>query len=63
MVHPIILTAASSIATTGVTTIDFIGIPILVMFGMHYSIMPMQIQQVAELGYTPMLPSAIAANI
>lgn len=37
--------------------------PILVMFGMHYSIMPMQIQQVAELGYSTILPSAIAANL
>lgn len=37
--------------------------PILVMFGMHYSIMPMQIQQVAETGYTVMLPSALAANM
>ncbi|OOM77497.1 beta-glucoside-specific PTS transporter subunit IIABC [Clostridium sp. BL-8] len=37
--------------------------PILVMFGMHYSIMPMQIQQVAETGYTAMLPSALAANM
>lgn len=37
--------------------------PILVMFGMHYSIMPMQIQQVAELGYTVMTPSALCANL
>ncbi|SHI01907.1 beta-glucoside-specific PTS transporter subunit IIABC [Clostridium intestinale] len=37
--------------------------PILVMFGMHYSIMPMQIQQIAEQGYTAMLPSALAANM
>lgn len=37
--------------------------PILVMFGMHYSIMPMQIQQIAELGYTVLLPSALCANL
>lgn len=37
--------------------------PILVMFGMHYSIMPMQIQQVAQLGYTVLIPSALAANL
>lgn len=52
-------------ATNGIIAGFILGFfrPILVMFGMHYSIMPMQIQQVAELGYTPMLPSAIAANI
>lgn len=37
--------------------------PILVMFGLHYSIMPMQIQQIADLGYSVMLPSALAANL
>lgn len=37
--------------------------PILVMFGMHYSIMPMQIQQVAQLGYTVLIPSALGANL
>lgn len=37
--------------------------PILVMFGMHYSIMPMQVQQIADFGYSVMLPSAIAANL
>ena len=37
--------------------------PILVMFGMHYSIMPIQVQQVAETGMTAMLCSAICANI
>ena len=37
--------------------------PILVMFGMHYSIMPIQIQQVAETGKTAMLCTALLANI
>lgn len=37
--------------------------PILVMFGMHYSIMPMQIQQVAETGVTVLTASALAANL
>ena len=37
--------------------------PILVMFGMHYSIMPMQIQQVAETGVTLLTASALAANL
>lgn len=37
--------------------------PILVMFGMHYSIMPIQIQQVASTGVTVLLPSAFAANL
>lgn len=36
---------------------------ILVMFGMHYSIMPMQIQQVAETGVTVLTASALAANL
>ena len=50
---------------SGILAGFFLGFfrPILVMFGMHYSIMPMQIQQVAELGYTVMVPSALAANI
>lgn len=37
--------------------------PILVMFGMHYSIMPIQIQQVASTGATVLLPSSFAANL
>lgn len=37
--------------------------PILVMFGMHYSIMPMQVQQVADTGFTVLTASALAANI
>lgn len=37
--------------------------PILVMFGMHYSIMPIQIQQVADTGSTAMITSALMANI
>lgn len=37
--------------------------PILVMFGMHYSIMPIQIQQVAETGMSAMLCSALCANV
>lgn len=51
--------------TNGIIAGAFLGFfrPILVMFGMHYSIMPMQIQQVAEVGYSTILPSAIAANL
>lgn len=37
--------------------------PILVMFGMHYSIMPLQVQQVAETGQSAMLCSALCANL
>lgn len=37
--------------------------PILVMFGMHYSIMPIQIQQVASSGSTELLASAFTANL
>lgn len=37
--------------------------PILVMFGMHYSIMPIQVQQVADSGQTAMIVSALCANI
>lgn len=37
--------------------------PILVMFGMHYSLMPIQIQQVADSGSTMMLASALLANV
>lgn len=37
--------------------------PIIVMFGMHYSIMPMQVQQVADTGITVLTASALAANI
>ena len=37
--------------------------PILVMFGMHYSIMPIQVQQVAETGKTALLCGALCANL
>lgn len=37
--------------------------PILVMFGMHYAIMPMQIQQIATTKSTVLMPSALAANL
>lgn len=37
--------------------------PILVMFGMHYTIQPIMLQQIAELGYTNLLPSSLAANM
>lgn len=36
---------------------------ILVMFGMHYSLMPIQIQQVAETGMSTMFISSLCANI
>jgi PTS system beta-glucosides-specific IIC component len=37
--------------------------PILVMFGMHYAIMPMQVQQIAATKASVLLPSALAANL
>jgi len=37
--------------------------PIMVMFGMHYALMPIQVQQVASLGSTVLLPAALAANL
>lgn len=37
--------------------------PILVMFGMHYTIQPIMLQQIAEIGYTNLLPSSLAANM
>jgi PTS system beta-glucosides-specific IIC component len=36
--------------------------PILVMFGMHYSLIPIQIQQIGQQGFTLLMPSALAAN-
>ncbi|MGI8385188.1 beta-glucoside-specific PTS transporter subunit IIABC [Robertmurraya sp. P23] len=52
-------------ASIGVIAGGLLGFfkPILVMLGMHYSLMPMQIQQIAELGYTVLLPSALGANL
>lgn len=37
--------------------------PIMVMFGMHYAIMPIQIQQIATMGSTMLLPASLAANL
>ncbi|MBS5939948.1 PTS beta-glucoside transporter subunit EIIBCA [Clostridium sartagoforme] len=37
--------------------------PVLVMFGLHYSIMPIQVQQLAELGNTVLYPSAVFSNL
>lgn len=52
-------------AKSGIVASALLGFfrPILVMFGMHYSIMPMQIQQVAETGVTVLTASALAANL
>lgn len=52
-------------AKSGVVAGALLGFfrPILVMFGMHYSIMPMQVQQVADTGFTVLTASALAANI
>ncbi|MPW27288.1 PTS beta-glucoside transporter subunit EIIBCA [Alkalibaculum sp. M08DMB] len=52
-------------ATTGIFAGAILGFfrPILVMFGMHYSIMPMQIQQLSATGASVLLPSALAANL
>lgn len=37
--------------------------PVLVMFGLHYSIVPIQVQQLAELGNSVVYPSAIFSNL
>lgn len=37
--------------------------PVLIMFGLHYSIMPIQVQQLAELGNTVLYPSAVFSNL
>ncbi|WP_238649557.1 beta-glucoside-specific PTS transporter subunit IIABC [Paenibacillus piscarius] len=52
-------------ATAGVLAGTILGFfkPIMVMFGMHYAIMPIQIQQIASVGSTMLLPAAIAANL
>ncbi|WP_339275623.1 beta-glucoside-specific PTS transporter subunit IIABC [Paenibacillus sp. FSL W8-0426] len=52
-------------ATAGVLAGAILGFfkPIMVMFGMHYAIMPIQIQQVASLGSTVLLPAALAGNL
>lgn len=52
-------------STVGVLAGAIMGFfkPIMVMFGMHYAIMPIQVQQVASFGSTVLLPSAIAANL
>ncbi|GEM01914.1 PTS system, beta-glucosides-specific IIC component [Halolactibacillus halophilus] len=36
--------------------------PILVMFGAHYSLIPIQVQQIGEQGFTLLMTSALAAN-
>lgn len=55
----------SLFSTAGVLAGAILGFfkPIMVMFGMHYAIMPIQIQQVATLGATVLLPTALAANL
>lgn len=37
--------------------------PVLVMFGLHYSIVPIQVQQLAELGNSVVYPSAVFSNL
>nr|WP_145405758.1 beta-glucoside-specific PTS transporter subunit IIABC [Paenibacillus xylanexedens] len=55
----------SLFSTAGILAGAILGFfkPIMVMFGMHYAIMPIQIQQVATLGATVLLPTALAANL
>ncbi|WP_339834743.1 beta-glucoside-specific PTS transporter subunit IIABC [Paenibacillus sp. FSL R7-0272] len=55
----------SLFSTAGVLAGAILGFfkPIMVMFGMHYAIMPIQIQQVAKLGATVLIPTALAANL
>lgn len=52
-------------ATTGVIAGAILGFfkPIMVMFGMHYALMPVQIQQIASAGVTALLPASLAANL
>ncbi|MEK3876990.1 beta-glucoside-specific PTS transporter subunit IIABC [Paenibacillus sp. FSL M7-0420] len=52
-------------ATVGVLAGTILGFfkPIMVMFGMHYAIMPIQIQQIASIGSTMLLPASLAANL
>lgn len=52
-------------ATVGVLAGTVLGFfkPIMVMFGMHYAIMPIQIQQIASVGSTMLLPASLAANL
>lgn len=51
-------------AKTGILAGALLGFfrPILVMFGMHYSLIPIQIQQIGQQGFTLLMPSALAAN-
>ncbi|WP_433749532.1 beta-glucoside-specific PTS transporter subunit IIABC [Paenibacillus amylolyticus] len=51
--------------TVGVLAGAILGFfkPIMVMFGMHYAIMPIQIQQIATIGSTMLLPASLAANL
>ncbi|WP_017691160.1 beta-glucoside-specific PTS transporter subunit IIABC [Paenibacillus sp. PAMC 26794] len=51
--------------TVGVLAGAILGFfkPIMVMFGMHYAIMPIQIQQIASVGSTMLLPASLAANL
>ena len=37
--------------------------PVLVMFGMHYAITPIMVQQLAETGVTIILPALLAGNL
>ncbi|MBE7683192.1 beta-glucoside-specific PTS transporter subunit IIABC [Paenibacillus sp. P13VS] len=55
----------SLFSTAGILAGAILGFfkPIMVMFGMHYAIMPIQVQQVATLGSTVLLPTALAANL
>jgi PTS system beta-glucosides-specific IIC component len=52
-------------ATVGVLAGAILGFfkPIMVMFGMHYAIMPIQIQQIASAGSTMLMPASLAANL
>lgn len=52
-------------ATAGILAGTILGFfkPIMVMFGMHYALMPIQVQQVASIGSTVLLPASLAANL
>lgn len=52
-------------ATVGILAGTILGFfkPIMVMFGMHYALMPIQVQQVASIGSTVLLPASLAANL
>lgn len=52
-------------STFGIVASAVIGFfkPLMVMLGLHYSLMPMIVQQISEVGYTQLLAIFLATNI